>query len=94
MSGAKEEHKKLYTRFAEVGRVVLIGYGPEAGKLATIVDIVDQNKVRLGHRAGGARGRRAGRPRAARACRAPSSSPSRCREPALRRWRAQWTAHK
>lgn len=38
--------KKLYKRFAEVGRIVLIQYGPDAGKLATIIDIVDQNKVR------------------------------------------------
>lgn len=28
----------------EVGRVVLINYGPESGKLAVVVDIVDQNK--------------------------------------------------
>jgi large subunit ribosomal protein L14e len=33
-----------FTRFVEVGRVVLINYGPETGKLATIIDIVDQNK--------------------------------------------------
>ena len=34
----------VYKRYVEVGRVVLINYGPEAGKLATIIDIVDQNK--------------------------------------------------
>jgi len=28
----------------EVGRVVLINYGPEKGKLAVVIDIVDQNK--------------------------------------------------
>lgn len=28
----------------EVGRIVLINYGPMEGKLATVVDIVDQNK--------------------------------------------------
>jgi large subunit ribosomal protein L14e len=33
-----------FTRFVEVGRIVLINYGPDAGKLATIIDIVDQNK--------------------------------------------------
>jgi large subunit ribosomal protein L14e len=33
-----------FTRFVEVGRVVLINYGPLEGKLATIVDIVDSNK--------------------------------------------------
>ena len=35
----------VFKRFVEVGRVVLINYGPESGKLATIIDIVDQNKV-------------------------------------------------
>mmetsp|Transcript_89163 Transcript_89163/g.123834 ORF Transcript_89163/g.123834 Transcript_89163/m.123834 type:complete len:133 (-) Transcript_89163:49-447(-) len=34
----------VFTRFVEVGRVVLINYGPDNGKLATIIDIVDQNK--------------------------------------------------
>mmetsp|Transcript_26317 Transcript_26317/g.43953 ORF Transcript_26317/g.43953 Transcript_26317/m.43953 type:complete len:134 (-) Transcript_26317:227-628(-) len=33
-----------FKRFVEVGRVVLINYGPDAGKLATIIDVVDQNK--------------------------------------------------
>mmetsp|Transcript_22769 Transcript_22769/g.31822 ORF Transcript_22769/g.31822 Transcript_22769/m.31822 type:complete len:133 (-) Transcript_22769:58-456(-) len=33
-----------FTRYAEVGRIVLVNYGPESGKIATIVDIVDQNK--------------------------------------------------
>lgn len=28
----------------QVGRVVLINHGPETGKLATVIDIVDQNK--------------------------------------------------
>jgi large subunit ribosomal protein L14e len=28
----------------EVGRVVLINFGPEEGKLATVIDVVDQNK--------------------------------------------------
>jgi large subunit ribosomal protein L14e len=34
----------VFKRHVEVGRVVLINYGPETGKLATIIDIVDQNK--------------------------------------------------
>jgi len=34
-----------FTRFVEVGRVALINYGPGAGKLCTIVDVVDQNRV-------------------------------------------------
>jgi large subunit ribosomal protein L14e len=33
-----------FKRYMEVGRVVLINYGPEAGKLATVIDVVDQNK--------------------------------------------------
>ena len=33
-----------FKRFMEVGRVVVINYGPDAGKLATVVDVVDQNK--------------------------------------------------
>merc|ERR1712110_454790 len=36
--------KMVFSRFVEVGRVVLINYGPDAGKLATIIDIIDQNK--------------------------------------------------
>ncbi|CCD26318.1 60S ribosomal protein eL14 NDAI_0H01440 [Naumovozyma dairenensis CBS 421] len=32
-------------RLVEVGRVVLINKGPSAGKLATIVEIIDQKKV-------------------------------------------------
>ena len=34
-----------FTRFVQVGRVVLINYGDDAGKLATIMDIVDQRRV-------------------------------------------------
>jgi len=34
----------VFKRFVEVGRIVLINYGPEKGQLATIIDIVDQNK--------------------------------------------------
>lgn len=33
-----------FSRYVEVGRIVLVNYGPEAGKLATIIDVVDQNK--------------------------------------------------
>ena len=33
-----------FTRYAEVGRVVLVNYGKDEGKLATIIDIVDGNK--------------------------------------------------
>lgn len=34
----------VFKRFVEVGRVVLVDYGDDKGKLATIIDIVDQNK--------------------------------------------------
>jgi large subunit ribosomal protein L14e len=33
-----------FTRYMEVGRIVLINYGPEKDKLAVVIDIVDQNK--------------------------------------------------
>jgi|TARA_B110000090_G_C13286495_1_gene410201 large subunit ribosomal protein L14e len=36
-----------FSRFVEVGRVVLINYGPDAGKIATIVDIVDAKRVSM-----------------------------------------------
>ena len=34
-----------FTRLAEIGRVVLVNYGPETGKLLVITDIIDQNRV-------------------------------------------------
>mmetsp|Transcript_16949 Transcript_16949/g.36726 ORF Transcript_16949/g.36726 Transcript_16949/m.36726 type:complete len:131 (-) Transcript_16949:233-625(-) len=34
-----------FKRFVEVGRVALICYGPDAGKLCTIVNILDHNRV-------------------------------------------------
>ena len=34
-----------FTRFVEVGRVALINYGPECGKLCTIIDVVDAKRV-------------------------------------------------
>ncbi|EDQ86686.1 uncharacterized protein MONBRDRAFT_33691 [Monosiga brevicollis MX1] len=35
----------VFRRFVEVGRVVLINAGPDAGKLAVIVDCIDEAKV-------------------------------------------------
>ena len=35
-----------YSRYVEVGRVALVNYGPEYGKLVVITDVVDQNRVR------------------------------------------------
>ena len=34
-----------FKRYVELGRVCLINYGEEAGKLATIVDVIDNNRV-------------------------------------------------
>lgn len=33
-----------FSRFVEVGRVALVNYGPDAGTLCCIIDIVDGNK--------------------------------------------------
>merc|ERR1719504_553859 len=33
-----------FTRFVQNGRVCLINYGPDEGKLVTIVDVIDQNR--------------------------------------------------
>jgi ribosomal protein L14E/L6E/L27E len=44
MPGSKP--KQLYSRFVQLGRVVLLSYGPDSGKLAVILDIVDSNRVR------------------------------------------------
>jgi len=35
----------MYTRFVEPGRLALITYGPCAGKMCTVIDIVDQKRV-------------------------------------------------
>jgi len=34
-----------FTRYVQVGRVAYIAYGADQGKLATIVDVVDQNRA-------------------------------------------------
>lgn len=34
-----------FSRFVEIGRIAMINYGPEVGKLVAIVDVVDQNRV-------------------------------------------------
>ena len=36
---------KTYSRFVEIGRVAYIAYGPDAGKLVAIVDVIDQSRV-------------------------------------------------
>ena len=35
-----------FKRYVEIGRVALINYGPDCGKLVVISDVVDQNRVR------------------------------------------------
>jgi len=34
-----------FTKFVEIGRIVLINFGPDHGKLAVIVDVIDQNRA-------------------------------------------------
>ncbi|CAM9396302.1 unnamed protein product, partial [Chrysoparadoxa australica] len=34
-----------FTRFVEIGRVCLVNYGPDQGKLCVIIDVVDKNKA-------------------------------------------------
>lgn len=35
-----------FQRYVEIGRVALINYGEDYGKLVVIVDVVDKNRVR------------------------------------------------
>jgi ribosomal protein L14E/L6E/L27E len=35
----------VYNRFVEIGRLVYINTGPYKGKVAVIVDVLDQNRV-------------------------------------------------
>merc|ERR1712150_414821 len=37
--------KMVFNRFVEIGRVAYIAFGAEEGKLAVIVDVVDQNRA-------------------------------------------------
>lgn len=34
-----------FKRFVEIGRVALVNYGKDYGRLVVIVDVVDQNRV-------------------------------------------------
>ena len=45
----------VFKRFVEVGRVIVINYGPLAGKLAVIVDILTTTKVIIQGLKGGVR---------------------------------------
>merc|ERR1712137_377210 len=42
---ASKRFKMVYKRFVQIGRVVLIKRGACAGKLATVVNVIDQNRV-------------------------------------------------
>ncbi|XP_075886484.1 large ribosomal subunit protein eL14 [Nelusetta ayraudi] len=35
----------VFKRFVEIGRVAYISFGPHAGKLVVIVDVIDQNRA-------------------------------------------------
>ena len=35
----------VFEKFVEVGRIILITHGPYTGKLAAIVDVIDQNRI-------------------------------------------------
>ncbi|ESO06845.1 hypothetical protein HELRODRAFT_77115, partial [Helobdella robusta] len=36
---------QTFKRFVEIGRVAYIAFGPDEGKLVTIVDVIDQNRA-------------------------------------------------
>ncbi len=40
--------KKPFKRYVEIGRVVLVNYGKDYGKLDVIVDVMDQNRATIG----------------------------------------------
>ncbi|KAF9327414.1 hypothetical protein BG006_009266 [Podila minutissima] len=49
-SSSKKHSKRAirtptFQRVVEIGRVVMVNYGPDAGKLAVIVDIIDHNRA-------------------------------------------------
>jgi len=35
----------LFKHYVQIGRVALINYGPDYGKLCTIIDVIDQNRA-------------------------------------------------
>lgn len=41
------QRKTLFKRYVQIGRLCVISKGAEEGKLCTIVDVVDRNRVRL-----------------------------------------------
>ncbi|XP_009469917.1 PREDICTED: 60S ribosomal protein L14 [Nipponia nippon] len=45
LDGPGERHPRVFKRFVEIGRVAFISFGPHAGKLVAIVDVIDQNRA-------------------------------------------------
>merc|ERR1712070_1262068 len=41
----KQQEMGGFKRFVQNGRVCLVNYGPDSGKLVTIVDVIDQNRA-------------------------------------------------
>jgi large subunit ribosomal protein L14e len=35
----------VFTRFIEIGRVVMVNYGDDYGKLGVVMDVLDQNRA-------------------------------------------------
>ena len=44
-NGARPAVLQPFKRFVEIGRVALVNYGKDYGRLVVIVDVVDQNRV-------------------------------------------------
>ncbi|XP_040595754.1 60S ribosomal protein L14 isoform X1 [Mesocricetus auratus] len=42
---SKARVSKVFRRYVEVGRVAYVSFGPHAGKLVAIVDVIDQNRA-------------------------------------------------
>ena len=36
---------QTFSRFVEIGRICVVNFGPDAGKLCTIIDLADGTKV-------------------------------------------------
>merc|ERR1711907_754825 len=41
----KQQEMGGFKRFVQNGRVCLVNYGPDSGKLVTVVDVIDQNRA-------------------------------------------------
>lgn len=49
----EETHRSTmpFARFVQIGRVALVNYGKDYGKLVVVTDVIDQNRVRDGRNA-------------------------------------------